>query len=175
MQTWTPKTGTVWAGGQGGDDRHGFQVSLTAPGDPGDEAGRAGVPSGRGPGCCLSSDAARVHVQEAVLRPRSAPRGVRHRGRRGSSESESLANLPYTRPFFSLRPVASSVKGDDNVLSRADSVRTGRDDAHKALGTQLEQDGSFTVCQAARNLNLQEAKQPPTCCFTGLGEQQRRA
>ena len=89
----------------------------------------------------------------------------------GDPWSLSLANLP----FLSLKPVASSVKGDNNVLLRADGVRTGRDDAHEALGTRLEQDGSFTVCQAARNLNLQEAKQPPTCCFTGLGEQQRRA
>ena len=32
--TWSPRTGTVRAGGQGGEDRHGFQVSLTAPGEP---------------------------------------------------------------------------------------------------------------------------------------------
>lgn len=61
------------------------------------------------------------------------------------------------------------------MLLRADGVRTGQDDAHEALGTRLEQDGSFTVGQAVRNLNLQEAKQPPTRCFTGLGEQQKRA
>lgn len=34
MRTWSPKTGAIRAGGQGGDDRHGFQVSLTAPGEP---------------------------------------------------------------------------------------------------------------------------------------------
>ena len=88
--------------------------------------------------------------REAPLRPRSAPRGVRHRRRRGSLESESLANLPHTHPFFSLRPVPSSVKGDDNVFLHAGGVRTGRDDAHDALGTQPEQDGSFTVRQAAK-------------------------
>jgi len=88
--------------------------------------------------------------REAALRPRSAPRGVRHRGRRGSLESESLANLPHTRPFFSLGPVPSSVKGDDNVFLHTASVRTGRDDAHSVLGTWPEQDGSFTVHQAAK-------------------------
>lgn len=96
--------------GRGGDDRHGFQVSLTAPGEPWRRGRLSWGASGRGPGClslrCCQSPRAGKPSCFLVL----------HREECTAGEGDLGLRVLLAYLFSHSRPVASSVKGDDNVL-----------------------------------------------------------